>query len=40
LIALPWVAFLFLISAGIPMGWAKDQEHFHKSLPSSIESHG
>jgi hypothetical protein len=39
-VALLWVASLFLISAGIPMGWAKDQEHFHKSLPSSIESHG
>ena len=40
LLALLWLAFLFLILAGIPLGWTQDQEYFHKSLSPSIESHG
>jgi hypothetical protein len=40
LIALLWVVFLFWISAGIPLRWTRDQEHFHRVLSPSIESHG
>jgi hypothetical protein len=40
LITLLWLVFLFWVSAGMPLKWTHDQEHFHKSLPYYIESHG